>query len=349
MYKGILNDVFPINTQGNLYTVFKPVNQVLSSYNSKINIPFNLPNRTNIRVNYGLLEVLVNVNRPSTEWKLKLNNISLTRQFKPTHQLVDSEIGMGLYKFVYDVTSILNTSEALNKEWVNLVVKYEGGEPFNIKAVLMDVIYDDVDAYTYYEHMTGFLLLKENQSIRISTGKKLDKSVTRLIMYSPKPSYIVVSTGKNILRHRIESIDEYSEYSFTLDNTDYLEIMPVETETKNPYVVISSISLYNSNLKQPILEISDFKYRIEGNKIRLKLSILNKGESSPNKLIITILQQGVPVCILQEPKLHLPPGSVLEKEVDLPAPRKTPFEYQVRLVWSKLASRWVRDEIVKIT
>jgi hypothetical protein len=78
----------------------------------------------------------------------------------------------------------------------------------------------------------------------------------------------------------------------------------------------------------------------------VSLRICNKGDSSPDKLIITLLRKGAIMNTISEQNIALPPGGELVKEIEL-APKVT-GELMVRLIWLKIGKRWVRDHIINI-
>ncbi|MEM4851504.1 MAG: hypothetical protein QXT15_05145 [Desulfurococcaceae archaeon] len=345
MPKGGLSMIPAVSTNGDLLTVFKPVEETLSSYNSKILMPINLFNRGSRRVSYAILELLVESRRPVPEWRLKLDNISITRQFKPAYSIMADDGERGMHKFIYDVTSILNAHEIVDKEWVNILIKYEGGNPFAVKYILLDAIYEDQDAYTTYKHSSGLMLLENSEKVSFATREFCGKpAVLRLIAYTPKHVKVEITannykTAAQIPQERVE------EYTLTLDRgTEFVEVGP--SPEKSSPLVISSLTVYSSVVKQPLLELCGVDHSLEGNKLKFKLQICNKGESPPDKLIVSLMKRGNVLCSLQDSRVNIPPGSTLERVIEVPGSRLD--EINIRLVWFKLTRRWMRDEVVKL-
>ncbi|MEM2025377.1 MAG: hypothetical protein QXW94_03720 [Desulfurococcaceae archaeon] len=349
MPKGIVDTVEVHQVRGDLLALFKPLDETLSNYNSKINIPLNLLNRASRKASYALLEVLVESRKPYSEWKLKLNGIGITRLFKPTYTLTDVEKDRGLYKFVYDITSILNIPESLNREWINLAIKYEGGDPFTIKAILLDVIYEDQDALTDYKHLTGLLMLKQGESVRFKldpSGKALS---ARIITYAPKPTEIKVATNSYSTRHQVPQ-RRFEELAVTLgEKEEFIEVSPIGLEGGDSYLVLSGLTLYNSTVKQPLLELSSVNYVVEGKRLKLKLSIHNRGEARPDKLVISLLKHGDLLYTSKETKAKMVPGDTFETEIELPADRGLSGDLCIRLIWMKLTRRWIYDKVINFT
>lgn len=345
MPKGDLNIAFTFNAAGDLLSVFQPIGRMLSHYNTKLVVPINLFNRRCRKVKYAVLELLVESRRAVPEWKLKLDNVNITRQFKPTHFLVAGEGERGLYKFVYDVTSILNAHEILSKEWINVLVKYEGGEPFTVRYLLMDAIYEDQDAYVSYRHSTGLLLLEGGERYSFPLEEFSSRAVdSRLIIYAPKQAEVKISTDRHNLVTRLPQggVEDY-----TLTFNEGAKFIEVELgATKHSYAILSSITAYRCLMREPKLELCSVDYAFSGNKLVLKLKICNKGESSPDKLIVSVLRKGNVLRSLHVPQANVPPGGFVEHVVDLPSDRLD--EINVRLIWLKSTRRWLRDEVLKL-
>lgn len=345
MPKGDLNIAFTLNATGDLLSVFQPIGGVLSHYNTKLAVPMNLFNRRSRKVKHAVLELLVESRRAVPEWKLKLDNVNITRQFKPTHFLAAGEGGRGLYKFVYDVTSILNAHEVLSKEWVNVSVKYEGGEPFTVRYLLLDAIYEDQDTYISYRHSTGLLLLESGERYSFPLEEFSSRAVdSRLVIYTPKQAEIKISTDKY---NFVARLPQGGVEDYTLAFNEGAKFIEVElSATRHSYAILSSITAYRCLMREPKLELCSVDYTFSGNRLVLKLRICNKGESSPDKVIVSVLRKGNVLCSFQVPRADVPPGGFVEHVVDLPGSQLD--EINVRLIWLKSTKRWLRDEVLKL-
>lgn len=343
--KGSLSTMSTLDVNGDLLAVFKPVEEILSSSKSKIAIPINLFNRRGKRVSYAILELLVESKRVSPEWRLKLDNISITRQFKPAYSLTISNGEQGVHKFVYDITGILNAHEIRDKEWINVFIRYEGGNPFAVKYVLLDAIYDDQDAHTAYRHLTGLMLLESGEKFKLTTERFYGKSAfLRLITYTPKQAEIRITT--NNYKSAIQAPQKHvEEYTLTLnESTEFVEI-GLSSEKASP-AIISSTTIYLSTVKEPLLELCNINYSLDNDKSKLKLLICNKGESSPDKLVISVMRKGDVLCSLQDFQVNIPPGGTIERVIEVPGRQLD--EVNVRLVWFKLTRRWLKDELIRL-
>lgn len=347
MVRGGLTIASSVNERGDILPVFKTVNEVLSSSNTRITIPVNLGCRMNRRVAYGLLEVIVEARGESIDWKLKLEDINITRQFKPTAQINLGGNHSTLYKFSYDVTSILNTPNVLSKEWINLGVKHEGGSPFKIKTILLDIVYEDNDAQTEYVNYSGFLILEEgevcNQQLKL---KQRENVSSRIIVYSPRKTSFKIQAGSKQETINIELGDFEEIYLPIQEGLETISIINTGGAANAP-LLLSNIIVYSNTVKEPVLEVEEVTHRKTSSGVRLGVSIVNKGESKPDKVIITVLRNGNPVSTIMEQNPELKPGSKLIKEIEIP-PSVQGEELLVRVIWLKMARRWIKDYPLKI-
>lgn len=347
MFKGGIETVSQFNKNGDILSIFKPLRENLSSHYSKFVVPLNLFNRRNRRIDYALLEVIVESKGLPSEWKLKIDGINITRQFKPTFSMFIESENKNVYKFIYDITSVLNTSDVISKEWINLLVKYEGGDPFTTRAILLDAIYEDSDARTLYEHGTGLLLVESGKTYKYPVkGKGGSQSIARVVSYATKKVNMEFKAGS--FRASMDlSQDNFDEHVLLLNEApEYIEIANTSDPGKEMPVLISSITVYENTVKQPVLEICGIEYSKEPKALKIFLDICNKGDTSPDKLIISVLRKGNLVSSMQDSELKIQPGQSARRSIELPVHQAD--ELQVRLIWFKLTKRWFRDEVIKL-
>ncbi|MEM4718083.1 MAG: hypothetical protein QXE81_04925, partial [Desulfurococcaceae archaeon] len=232
MIKNDFGKIIQIHERGDLLSIFKPIDETLSSSKARINVPLNLFNRRGREIKYSILELIVESRDLPAEWKLKLEDISITRHFKPTCSIEILNDGLYIYKFVYDITSILNIPEIASKEWINLFIKYIGGPSFTIRAALIDALYGDQDATTTYEHITGLNAITQGSVFQYKIRQIDEKpQYARLIIYTPRRSSIGISINgkKSILQLEQKSIEEYIT---SVNGSGYVEITPEYVEGK---------------------------------------------------------------------------------------------------------------------
>lgn len=341
MNKHYITRVASNTYHGDVLALFRPLEETLSSNRSRVSIPINLFNRGGRRLDLALLEIIVESQSPTSEWKLKLEDVSITRLFKPTFSFELADKRLYLYKFIYDITSIMNTNEMISREWVNLNIKYEGGSPFTIKGLLLDAIYSDHDALSYYEHLTGFRPIDPGESITYDVGgDQSGEYALRVILYPLAKTTVDLQAGETKLSSNVAP-GRLEEYNINVNGKVSLDLRAWNSSMK-PSILLSSISLSKSIVKQPVLEIREFSAEKVDKTRRLKLTICNKGESRPDRVILTIIKGGATFQTTQDPGSDLHPGSCVDKYIDV-ADMDSYKEPKIRLVWFKLTKRWLKD------
>lgn len=344
--RGNLNTNISMRVQGDVYTAWKSLSEVLGSYNPKITITLNLHNRRARKVSHAFLEVLVEAKSTHVDWKLKLNGVSITREFKPPIALELPEQGKYIYKFIYDVTSLLNIDEVISREWANVTIKHEGGEPLGVRGILLNVIYEDNEAISTYNHLTGLLLLEQNEeyTYRLNPQPPLTSSegFAKFILYAPRACRV-----KIISENTIESLTiphpQVEEHTIPLhNNASYIKVISEQEQGIPGYLVLSSITLYSTHIKAPNLNIVDVEVFKEDSRAKIKLKLLNMGDSKPDRVVISIFNRGILQCMFREDGFEYELNKLIERELVAPMPQK-PSELVIRVAWSKLTKTWFID------
>lgn len=337
-----------LKSTGDLVSVFKQINTLLCSHNQKIRVPLSPTTRTLSKVEFALLEVIVESSEPRSEWKLKLAGVGITREFKPAYSFMIPGLNRGLHKFVYDVTSVLG-SPHVSSEGADLILKYEGGEPFKVLGVLLDSIYTDLDASIKYKHYSGLVGLNPRESFRVDLQEAFEVgSTVRVVAYSVTPSKISISTDNG-------DAASFSLPAFTLDefyvdvreSASRVNVAHEKSERPIP-ILISSITAYRSEVKAPRIDLCNVTQETVGSEVKLNLEICNLGESRPDRLVISIIRSGELLKTLQEDGALLEPGARIVREIRLPMPHTRHSNITVRLIWTKLSKRWFLDRVIRV-
>lgn len=349
--RGNLNTSISMRVHGDVYTVWKSLSEVLGSHNPKITITLNLHNRRARRVSHAFLEVLVEAKSTHVDWKLKLNGVSITREFKPPIVLELPEHGKNLYKFIYDVTGLLNIDEVLSREWANVTIKHEGGEQLGIKGILLNAIYEDKEAVSTYNHLTGLLLLEHSEEYTYSLNPppsliRSDISA-KFVLYAPR-----VGRVKIISENSVEPLTlphtQVEEHTILLSSTTpYIKVLFEQEQGVPGYLVLSSITLYNTHVKAPNLSIVDAGVSRENSRVKINLKLLNTGDSKPDRVVISVFNRGILQCMFREDGFDYEPSRLVERELVVTVPQK-PSELIIRVAWSKLTRTWFTDRKVSL-
>jgi len=328
-----------------VYTLWKSLNELLGSHNSKTTITLNLHNRRARSISHGVLEVLVETASTHIDWKLKLNGVNITREFKPLYVIEFPELNKYLCKFVYDITGLLNTDEAISREWANLTIKHEGGDSFSLKGLLLNAIYDDPEATSIYSHVTGLLLLEQGEEYTYNLEQFLNSGSlhAKLVLYTPRAGRAKISTesGTEIITLPHSQVEEHVIISSS--PVKYIKITPELNEKTPNYIVISSITVYNTQLKTPHLDIESIETSRQESNIRIKLRIVNRGESRPDRVVMSVFNRGVLLGMYKSSGSKYEPGVVVEEEFAVSVPPEI-SELTLRLAWSKLTKTMFVDK-----
>lgn len=341
--RGNLNTSISMRVHGDVYTMWKSLSEVLGSHNPKITITLNLHNRRTRRVSHAFLEVLVEARSTHVDWKLKLNGVSITREFKPPIVLELPEQGKCLYKFIYDVTGLLNIDEVLSREWANVTIKHEGGEPLGIKGILLSAIYEDKEATSTYNHLTGLLLLEQSEEYvyRLDPLFPLTSSdvFVKFILYAPRAGKVKI-ISENTIEPLTLSHTQVEEHTIPLSNTiSYIKVVFEPEQGVPGYLVLSSITLYSTHVKAPNLNIVDMGASREDSRVKIKLKLFNTGDSRPDRVVISVFNRGILQCMFREDGFDYEPNKLVERELVITVPQK-PSELIIRVAWSKLTRTW---------
>ncbi|MEM0378688.1 MAG: hypothetical protein QXP68_04535 [Thermosphaera sp.] len=306
----------------------------------KVTIPIGLPNRNFTPIQLGILEMIVESPDNKIDWKVKVNGINVTKEFKPMFTAeVDST---RLFKFVFDITSILNVDESMGKNWVNITLKHEGGSPFSIKNIMLLTIYESEDGVVELNYRSGLARIKPGEKIKIKDADARSFSNIKIIYgSSSKEVTPVLLVGEKPIRLSLHN--SFEEYDLTANEKEsiYLAVEDGAKGLKSRYVLLSSVISYISVMKTPVLEATIENVKIDHEKIELEFTLKNTGESSPDSLVYTVLHKGQTIYVEKETKT-LPPGSELHKRILLKSPEAL-NQFVLRIVWRKLTKTWFQD------
>lgn len=311
---------------------------------SRETIPIEFIRPPNAELKYALLEIGVIAPHTSIEWRVKVDGINVTKEFKP---IVTARGSDKVYaKFLYDITSILQTPEAMGKKRVNVTFKREGGNPIVIDQISILALYSSDEAYTTIKYFSGALTLEPGENKRLDIVFPPGDSIFRSALYIPskRVQAIINISDKYIINiNNRQGIDEIIEELKSLDSTSYIEY--IHREIGEPYtpkeLKISNLLLYRVEYVKPELYIEEVNVpdTIErgGN---VKIKIVNRGESKPDHQLLVVMSLGN--VILSRRIDNLEPGEEREVDVKLDLP---PGEYDIvfRIIWRKLSKTWFRE------
>ncbi len=316
---------------------------------SRETIPLDLMHPLNAELEYGLLEIGVITPHLNMDWRVKVNGINVTKEFKP---YIYSRLDNGFYaKFVYDITSILKTPESLRKKRANVTFKREGGEPFTVSQISILALYSSNEAKTNITYYSGALGLEPGEKSKeylfeIDLG---EEALLRTSIYMPSRATVLdifMDNEHSLTVSNIQGMDEtIYEVKKNIKSISYHHRDTGEKYTPKQ-VVVSNILLYNIIYVKPDLYFQeiDLPKQCSG-ECSGKIKIINNGESKPDKTMIVLMSLG---NVLFSKKIRSPePGETIEETIKYKLP---PGEYDLvlRIIWRKLSKTWFRDERIKV-
>jgi hypothetical protein len=268
-----------------------------------------------------------------TKWKIALNNIILTREFKPH---IDVQINEKLAHslFIYDITKVINRD-------VNLKIGYEGKKPMKIDAATLITI------HRYNEFHLGFncivkIMNLNNSSINIPKTPLSFESTEKNLNIG------IVSDKNSVLDLEIiGSINKKTSYNlfqgFNIIETQLerdLEIdsINIKCSTGSPRHIFTCLfSLYSIYPRIDVKNINILEKDIT-------LTIYNSGDSSADDIEMIFLRYGLQIYRSRIGSLK--PGE--EKLLTIPRNIIKADNVIARIVWHKALRTFSRDLDIKL-
>ncbi len=323
----------------------------LESSKTYVPIDFYLPE--GVELVKSILELGLHVPRERLIWRLKLNGVPITREFKPNSI---ASLKTGLYtKLVYDVTPILASREKRKRVRCGLLVKYEGSEEIRISHIGLLVAYSTDDAKTCVSMLSGAFSLEpgEKSSFILKHPTELDvDGEFRAILFSPSTQarVSILFNGEHV--SSIEGVvggDEVTSRVAGIRSENSVEVHHLESKTLYypKELVLSTMLLTQSLIKQPKLVIKDVivPERISSGD-RVKAVIVNSGDSKPDKALVSILNLGTTVVQKNIPRLEPGEETIIDIPIDMP---KGSYNLVFRVIWKKLSHTSFQDKRISIT
>ncbi len=315
---------------------------------SRETIPISLIHPLRDRLSRALLEIGVVVPHENIKWRVKVNGIPLTREFRP-HAVSPS--GNKLFaKLVFDVTSILKTPESIRKRRVNVTFKTEGGEQILIEHIGLLAMFDTDEAVSDITYISGALSLKPGEETELGFKYYSDKGIFHGIIYMPSGAAEarIMVNDKEFYVSGLQGMDELVWKLEGLRDNNVLKVIHEATDTTYypKEMRLSSIILLNQVYKEPDIEITsiDIPEKLEsGGKIKVELT--NSGETSPDKILLVLMSLGN--VITRKKVDNIGPGKSLSIELPVELP-KGEYDLVLRVIWGKLSRTWFKDERIHL-
>ncbi len=351
MVDGELYKFLEKSYNGDLYYVIAfPDVRIGGLMPSRQTIPLSLIHPLRDRLEYALLEIGVVVPSEKIRWRVKVNGISVTKEFKP-HAVSPS--GDRLFaKLVYDVTSILKTPESIRRRRVNVTFKTEGSADILIRQIGLLTLYPTEEARTTVSFLSGSVSLKpgEKKAFETSYGESMGELKT--VIYIPSKRVLGKIKINRSTIHEISNMQGIDEINLRLSDLSARNIIEIEhVETDEKYypkeLILSTILLYNRVYREPRLEIIEYSVPeiipIAGG--LLKIRVRNSGESIPDRALLIVMLHG---NVIARKKLEkIPPGMDVDVDINVKLPEGE-HDLVLRIVWNKLSKTYFTDKRIRV-
>ena len=327
------------------YTTIFPGKPVGGLTLSRETIPLDWTPIPNTTLAIALLEIGVLTPHTSIDWRVKVNGINVTKEFKP---IATAPLGDKLYaKHVFDITSILKLPESMKKNRVNVTFKREGGDIITIEHISLITLFESEEAESVIKYYSGASSLEPGEKIKYGIGYDDKSAVFRTTFYIPSTlAQMLIRIGEDysVEIRNIQGMNEETHRLSLSNGINDVEYYHIDTGEKYApkEISLSNILVYNTKYVQPDIVIEEINLPSEAEKEAIaKIRIVNKGESKPDKLLVTVMTRGEVLKVKEiEP---LEPGR--EAEVEIPI-KQPPGEYTLifRVIWKKLTQTWFKEE-----
>ncbi|ADI31493.1 CARDB domain-containing protein [Staphylothermus hellenicus] len=327
-----------------IYTSAIPNTRIGGLIPSRQTIPLSLVHPKNAELEYALLDIGVLVPSQHINWRVKLNGISVTKEFKP--HIMSPAGNLYFAKLVYDVTSIIKTPEGLRRRRANITFKLEGGDHIIIEQLAILALYSSSEAESTLTYYSGALSLKpgESSSLKINYGGGNGKLRTTIYMPSTIAKGEILLNNNSLLNiENVQGMDEHIMELKSIPRQNIITFKHLETNTTYfpKEMRISNILLYNTEYVKPELSMEETNIpEIIHKEQELEITVSNKGESTPDKAMIVVMSLGNVVARRKIKKLD--PGEKTTEKIKI---KLQPGEYELvfRIIWGKLSKTWYKD------
>ncbi|MEM0380261.1 MAG: hypothetical protein QXX35_05845 [Desulfurococcaceae archaeon] len=329
-----------------VYTYVFPSKQINGLVFERETIPLDFPViKEHVELDLAYLELSVLSTNTNVNWRVKVNGINVTREFKP---IVYSKIGNYLFtKHLFDITSVLKTPESMKRSRVNVTFKREGGQPIIIEQISIIALVKTIEAFSTVKYYTGCLTLEPGDETSLDIGFKQKDSLLRLTCFIPNKLAELLVNIDDKKTYRINNahgmIDE------TIQASDLFEINNIKlkyVESSEKYlpreICLSNLIVLSSTYSKPDLFIEELDVPSRAkSSFKARIKIVNKGSSKPDKILLVVFNKGE--IISSKSIQPVEPGGEIVEELVINQP---PGQHNLvfRIIWRKLARMWFTEE-----
>jgi hypothetical protein len=274
-----------------------------------------------------------------TKWKITLNEVTLTREFKPH---VEARINERIHQslFVYDVTKILSS---MQQEAI-LKIKYEGKRPITVNSATLISFHHYLEASSKSDCIFEIASLNSymiNLTSCNNHAERFNERVLYLGIVTDQKDDIQIMNEQNETLYTQRLVNGFNLIELNLQdiNANELIIKSVAATTRLIFHCITCTSI-----NYPRIEVKDLSILKDVNAIELKL--LNGGADADNCEVILLkagnLVQRFDIGVFKSGE---------EKFIRIPLTQgigKTSGKLILRIIWQKALRLFSREYVIDI-
>lgn len=261
-----------------------------------------------------------------TKWKISLNNIILTREFKPhIDRPVSEKLAQSL--FIYDVTKTLGRDASLR-------IGYEGRKPLRVDAALLITI------HRYEEFHLGFNLITKIANLSSSIDlprvdlsfEPTERYLDMGIVAERNCSLELEVVGSAIKSMKRELVQGFNMIEVPIESGVDVNLINSKCSSPARHIFTCLFSLYSN---YPRIDVENVDLTEEG----LSITLRNIGSTAADEVEVVLLRHGVQMYRSRVGSLKA--GEV--KSVSIPRSAVRMNSTAVRVVWYKALKVFSRD------
>lgn len=308
-------------------------NRGRTSIESKVSLP-----TSNIIAAYLLLTFTKGVHTDIMKWKMSINDVILTREFKPhIEKSISDEYVQSA--FVYDITKILTGNEVSFRISCNA----KGYMYLDGASLLTVMHYKDFNTHIFCQVNPYAMNNVETLSFNVSSPLEINESAIHLGLVANHTKPLKVEVDNNIVR-KVNVSKGYNVIEIAVSRNRINTVKVDSGDTKLRHL-FSCLELRQARYPKIVVEGLSISNHAIG------LSLKNVGDGASDSLELVVLRYGIPVYRTVLPVLK--PGELLTHEVALDSiSRSASFKANsitLRIIWTKAYKLFEQDVPIKIS
>ncbi|MEM2021426.1 MAG: hypothetical protein QXP80_04280 [Zestosphaera sp.] len=217
----------------------------------------------------------------SLSWKVSVNSVNVTREFKP--QVIVNLEGLTYASQVFDVSQIAREP---GKYLVRLST--ESSRIVEILSVSLVGVSPSVDAEVALRHYSGVLILSRGESYSLEHPEEgLELGVEGVIEMPSRGTEFIIKCGNEHVLTQLVGVNEVSLRGFTASPEGHCTLVHRGGDVTKP-VVVSDLILYRPLTSGPQIHVEASLINAK----EIQLTVRNEGGASLRRGLVVILREG---------------------------------------------------------